>query len=223
MHQAIRDAEASVSWDDENDVSMRLAFLEYFTEEVESAGGPEACRWGGRKDRDGRPNENYLWWINYASDLFCRRYSTIRRLDDARGIKVIEGGVELEIGITYRGHHIVGYLDAIMVDSDGEAFIRDWKTGRQVDPFQLGVYCWMLANSTRAISTTTAQIGYLRAQDTESMIRTYSVEPWAAIAPRMFDDLLGGLEAGLFPLRPGPMCSACSVRRYCAYGSTLEP
>lgn len=222
MHEAIRDAEASRSWDDPDDVSMRLAFLEYFTEAVEQAGGPDACRWGGRKDRDGRPNEDYLWWIHHASDLFCRRYAHVRRNDEDWGIQPIDGGIEIEIGVTYKGHHIVGYLDAVMVDSDGEAFIRDWKTGRQVDPFQLGIYCWMLANSTRAITTATAQVGYLRGQDTQSMIRTYNVEPWAALAPRMFDDLLGGVEAGLFPLRPGPMCAACSVRRFCAYGATLE-
>lgn len=221
MHQAIAEAEVTESWADPSDVSMQLSFLEHFTQDVEEAGGPEACRWGGRKDREGRPAEDYLWWINFASSLFCRRYAEVRRLDEAAGWSVLEGGIEMEVGITYQGRHIVGYVDAVMVSPDGEPVVRDWKTGRMLEPYQLGVYAWLLGASGRKLTIETGQLGVLRATGGDCL-KVYDVAPWAAIVPRMLDDLIRGVDAQVFPLRPSPFCMSCGVREHCSYGVTLE-
>jgi hypothetical protein len=223
VHQAIADAEASEAWRDESAINwMQLTFNEHFNEGVADAGGPDACRWGGRKDRDGRPQEDYLWWQNYAGDLFMRRYAAIRRRDDEMGYTLLPNGVELEVGIDLSGRHFVSYMDMLLVDADGQAIVRDWKTGTMVDPVQLGVYSYVLEHSELGLTIDQGQIGYLRGNESGKWIREYHLGPLRALVPRLLDDLIRGVEAKIFPLRPSPFCAACGVRAACEYGATLE-
>lgn len=222
MHRAIADAEAAESWKDEDDISMRLAFDSYFTEDVEQAGGPDACRWGGRKDKDGRPAEDYLWWVQYAGDLFCRRYAAIRRRDWGQGTQLYPDGVEMELAIDINGRHFVSYIDMLLVTEQGEPVIRDWKTGRMVEPYQLGVYSWVLANSELGLTVDIGQIGYLRGNDGNQWIKNYRIDQLRELVPRMLDDLIRGVEGEVFPMRPSPFCTACGVRQACEYGMTLD-
>jgi hypothetical protein len=222
MHQVIADAEASEAWRDEDNVTMRLAFDGYFTEAVMDAGGPDACRWGGRKDRDGRPAEDYRWWLQYAGDLFCRRYAATRRRDDAEGFVLYPEGVEMEVAIDIEGRHFVSYIDMLLVSPDGEPIIRDWKTGRMSEPYQLGVYAWVLQNSELALTVDRGQIGYLRGSDSSKYIQDYGIIGWRELVPRMLDDLIRGVEGDIFPLRPSSFCVSCDVRQACEYGVTLD-
>lgn len=219
MHAAILDAEAAESWTDpEDEFTMQLSFLEHFTQAVDEAGGPEACRWGGRKDRDGVPSEGYLWWTHHAGPLFCRRFAHIRRTDEEQDIHLVENGCEFEVTVEVAGRLVVGYIDALMVDGDGTTIIRDWKTGKSIDAYQLGVYSWLLANSTRGITADIGEIGYLR----NGSLKLFNVQAWRELVPRMLDELVRGVEADLFPLRPSPFCVACDVRHSCEYGRTLD-
>ena len=220
MHAAIRDAEANESWADPDDAfTMPFAFTEYFTSYVEQAGGPDACRWGGRKDRDGNPSEDYQWWIRYQGPRMCNVYAAVRLDDEEKGCSLVDA--EFEVGVSIEGRHVVGYIDALMVNKDGQAVIRDWKTGRQLDPYQLGVYSWMLEHSERAITADIGHIGYLRGKTLPEQLKVYDLQAWRELVPRMMMDLIKGVETGLFPLRPSPFCVACGVREHCEYGRTL--
>lgn len=221
MHEAIADAEASQSWADEDDISMLQNFLGNFHTAVHEAGGPDGCRWGGRKDRDGNPSEDYNWWVQYAGDLFCRRYAAIRRRDAGYGYQLYENGVEMELAIDINGRHFVSYIDLLLVSPDGEPILRDWKTGRMAEPYQLGVYSWVLENSSLGLTVDRGEIGYLRGNDFTQYIKEYDLADWRALVPRMLDDLIRGIEGDIFPLRPSPFCTACGVREACAYGRTL--
>ena len=222
MHDAIRDAEASESWADPEDMfTMQFAFNEYFTQYIDEAGGPDACRWGGTKDKvTGKGNEDYNWWIRYAGPLFCTRYGSVRLDDEEKGCRLVDA--EFEVGVTVEGRHVVGYIDSLMVNADGEAVVRDWKTGRQVDPYQLGVYSWMLEHSERNITADIGHIGYLRGNDLSKQLKIYDIRAWRELVPRMLADLVKGVETDLFPLRPSPFCVACGVRAHCDYGRTLD-
>jgi hypothetical protein len=223
IHQTINEVEASEIWASEDySGAMFTMFANHFSAAVDEVGGPEMCRWGGRKDRDGRPAEDYNWWISYAGDLFMRRYAAIRRHDDQLGYKLLPNGVELEIAIDLNGRHFVSYIDMLLVDTDGQAIIRDWKTGTMVDPVQLGVYSYVLEHSELGLTIDQGQIGYLRGNDFSKYIREYDLAPLRALVPRLLDDLIRGVEAKIFPLRPSPFCAACGVRQACEYGATLE-
>lgn len=221
IHQTIADAEANEAWR-EDGVWTQFAFAAYFEQAVEEVGGPEMCRWGGRKDRDGRPAEDYLWWLNYAGDLFMRRYAAIRKRDEELGYALLPNGVELEVAIDLNGRHFVSYMDMLLVDADGQAIIRDWKTGTFIDPVQLGVYSYVLEHSELGLTVDQGQIGYLRGNDFSKYIREYDLKPLRELVPRLLDDLIRGVEAKIFPLRPSPFCAACGVRAACEYGATLE-
>lgn len=222
MHEAIAAAEAAESWRDEDDITMVQTFLGNLTTAIEEIGGPEICRWGGRKDRDGNPSEDYLWWVQYAGDLFCRRYSAIRRRDEELGVHLFGDGVELELAIDISGRHFVSYIDQLLVDGNGQPIVRDWKTGTMVDPIQLGVYSYVLEHSTLGLHVDQGQIGYLRGNDHTKWIREYDLAPLRAVVPRLLDDLIRGVEAKVYPLRPSPFCVACGVRAACAYGATID-
>lgn len=223
IHEAIRDAEASQAWDNEDIFSITFAFHEYFTEGVEQAGGPDECRWSGRKDRTGKPNEDYMWWLQFAGPLFLERYALIRRMDDAAGIVLYPEGVELEVGIDVEGRHLVAFIDQLLVTSDGELFVRDWKSGKQLEPIQLAVYSWMLEQSERKLHVDMGQLIYLRGNGADKQIKQYDLRQLRELIPRMMKDLIRGVEGDIFPLRPSPFCVACGVRQACAYGQTLEP
>lgn len=222
IHQTIAVSEASEAWAIPEIAWMNQTFAEYFTLAVVAAGGPDACRWGGRKDRDGRPAEDYNWWLSYASDLFLRRYSAVRERDQRNGLTLLPNGVELEVAIDLNGRHFVSYMDMLLVDADGQAIVRDWKTGTMVDPVQLGVYSYVLEHSELGLTIDQGEIGYLRGNDHDKWIRSYDLAPLRALVPRLLDDLIRGVEAKIYPLRPSPFCAACGVRAACAYGSTLE-
>lgn len=221
MHAAIRDAEANESWADPDDTfTMPFAFSEYFAQYVEEAGGPDACRWSGRKDRDGRPNEDYQWWVQYAGPLFCNRFAAVRLEDEKQGCRLVDA--EFEVSVDVAGRNVVGYIDSLMVNADGEAVIRDWKSGKMLDPYQLGVYSWMLENSERHITADIGHIGYLRGNTLGDQLKVYDIRAWRELVPRLLNDLVRGVEGGIFPLRPSPFCVACSVRVHCEYGRTLD-
>lgn len=222
IHQVIHEAEASQAWADDDNFAIQFSFVEHFTEAVEQAGGPEACRWGGRKDKDGRPNEDYQWWIQYAGPLFLARYAAIRNDDAEAGIELYPEGVELEVAIDVEGRHVVAYIDQLLVTRDGEAFVRDWKSGTMLEPIQLGVYSWMLEQTPGLPGVDLGQLAYLRGTDRSKQLKHYDLRAWRELVPRMMQDLIQGVEAGIFPLRPSPFCVACGVRAACDYGRTLD-
>ena len=65
------------------------------------------------------------------------------------------------------------------------------------------------------------QIGYLRGADKDKWIKEYDLGPWRDLVPRRFTDLVAGISAGIFPMKPSNLCSSCTVRPYCDYGKTL--
>lgn len=225
VHQVIETAELEGWWEkDFEDAVMLLtnAFRAVFKERVEAeTQHGEEIRWGGRKTKQYPMGEDFQWWDRYAGNLFLRRYLSVRKRDAEEGWRILDGGVEMEIGAYLDDRYIKGFIDALgYVTGDGEVVIRDWKTGTWLQPFQLAVYAWMVQQS-RGLTVTRGQIGYLRGSSSETWIKEYDLSEWIDIVPRKFTDLVRGIEAQIFPIQPSNLCGSCAVRPYCAYGKTL--
>jgi len=196
-------------------------FLERFDRMVEEAGGPEKCYWGGRKTKSYPDGEDYPWWRDYGR-VFLTRYVAVRRADAEQGMQVLPHTLEMEVSAYVGDHLIKGYIDAMgMVTADGEMVVRDWKTGSFLSPHQLAVYAWILAQREPPMTVDRGQFIYLRGASLDKQVREYDLREWREIVPRMFTDLVRGIEAGIFPVQPSNMCVSCPVRAYCPYGRTL--
>lgn len=205
--------------------------------------------WGGRKraqrddndkivrDAEGKSimvGENYPWFLRMAP-TWLKRAGTILREDESRGLTVAQANVERRVTAWLIQPHtdpnypegvlVTGIIDLMLLTAqDGSHVIRDWKTGTYVNPIQLADYAWLLANIDHEpdrVEVKYGQIGYLRGKTKDTWIREYDLRPWVNLIPRMFKEMVAGVDAGLFPLHPSSWCGSCWVREHCDYGVTL--
>lgn len=206
--------------------------------------------WGGRKralrddndkivrDPEGKSimvGENYLWFLKMAP-TWLKRAGTVLREDERAGLTVAQANVERRVTAWLIPPHteeafpegvlVTGIIDLMLLvdEATGSPVIRDWKTGTYVNPIQLADYAWLLANvddPNARIVAEVGQIGYLRGTTKDTWIREYDLRPWISIIPRMFKEMVLGVDAGLFPLHPSSWCGSCWVRQHCEYGVTL--
>lgn len=204
----------------------------------------EGVLWGGRKravrdEETGKyvkdpvtgenikVGENFPWFMAMAP-TWIKRAGAILRDDIAQGGVILEANVERRVAAWLDepgGTLITGIIDLMLVQSkDGSFKIRDWKTGTFTDPLQLANYSWLLRNIEDPDARIEADIGqmiYLRGKTKETWIREYELTQWLPLVPRMFADMVKGVDAGLFQLQPSSWCSSCWVREHCDYGKTL--
>lgn len=102
VHEVIVEAEAEVAWADEDaweqDGVWAQRFRELFDEELDKAGGPDACHWGGRTSKAWPNGEDPDWW-RHKGAVFLYRFAALRRLDEERGLVIPDGGIEMEVGV----------------------------------------------------------------------------------------------------------------------------
>lgn len=228
IHEVIAEAEAAFWWQEGFADQLREVFVRTFVRRVTEAGGELACRWGGRKSRDYPNGEDFRWWL-FNGPLMLNRYAQVRAADEDAGSQVLLPNVERKVSAFLRVPQrpepilLIGYLDQlVLVNADGEAVVRDWKSGRWSEPLQLAVYAWMLANQEAPLTVTRGELVKLR-QPLEKTVEAYDLTQWTDLVPRLALDTIRGIEAGVFPIRPSMLCPSCSVREHCPWGSTLEP
>jgi hypothetical protein len=202
----------------------------------------EGIRWGGRKralrddndkiirDEQGKSTmvgENFPWFMKTAP-TWLKRAGTILRDDERNGIVMTEGQVEMRVSAWLDGPGstlIVGTIDAMLMEGPDGPIIRDWKTGSWMPgPMQLANYAWLLRNMEAEdlrIVADTGQMIYLRGSTKEQWVKQYDLTDQVPIVPRMFRDMLRGVEAGVYQLVPSNFCKSCWVREHCDYGKTL--
>lgn len=234
VHAVIQLAEENRWWDIEatteairqqNDY-IRTAFLREFARRLELVGGADKVRWGGRSTKEFPDRENADWWEAKGPSMVMRACS-IRRDDRKLGLVPHESGaVETEVRARLpTGLEVKGYIDALlMVTRDGEAVVRDWKTGSHRDDLQLMVYAWLLEQS-RGIMPARGQMCMLRQEN--QPVKEVAIDPnYVALVPQMFaaramhlelDEKLGDL--GFMP-NPSSFCGACTVAPSCPVGQS---
>lgn len=232
-HETIRRSEAEGWWQEplpkpKDPALPRHPLIAGFRAElldrVAKAGYNDAVRWSGRRSRNYPNGEDGVWWFEFGGPRCMRRYQYVRGLDHLSGVQFYKGGVEMRVAMDMpSGRQVVGYIDVfVLVDADGEPFIRDWKLGRPGggSSVQPAVYARAIEQAL-GITVRKAQIVYLKSTKDESLFSWIDVEPLMPLVERKFNDFERGLEAGIFPLKEGPLCKGCAVRVYCPYGKTL--
>lgn len=200
-------------------------------------------RWGGRKralrddddkvvkDENGRTimvGENFLWFQKTAP-LWIKRAGSILRSDVEHGEVMEAATIERRVAAWLDGPGsvlITGIIDVMLLATEDGPKIRDWKTGAWMPgPMQLANYAWLLNSveeESMRIDAKHGEMIYLRGTTKESWVKSYNLEPLRPLVPRMFTDMLAGVEAGIYQLVPSNLCGSCWVRMHCPYGKTLE-
>lgn len=201
-------------------------------------------RWGGRKralrddndkivrDENGKSimvGENFPWFQNNAPS-WLKRAGTILRADEKAGAEIASPNIEVGVAAWLHGPGstlITGIIDVMLLEvPEIGPVIRDWKTGSFMPgPMQLANYAWLLENQADELNRLTVRHGqmiYLRGKTKETWVRGYDLTKLVPIVPRMFEDMLRGVEAQVYQLVPSSFCSSCWVKDHCDYGKTLE-
>jgi putative RecB family exonuclease len=221
IHDAIEWAEPQGYWREDGMVEWVMADARRrFEEMVEEDGGPANIRWGGRKDRDGNPGEDYRWW-HFNLGLMSKNWAATRRLDQINGMQMVEGSTEFALSVTLpSGTLLKVRIDAAMLETaDGALVVRDWKAGRigGAEVKQLGIYGWALHEGP-GWDVTLGEFGYLRRA---GELQRHNIGHLVEFVPAWFEKYAAGIEHGIFPVEPNVFCSSCPVRHYCPHGKTL--
>lgn len=131
--------------------------------------------------------------------------------------------VELDHEIAVSQLTLLGKIDAVFEDRDGQWRLVDWKSGALGEPeAQLGFYAmlWMLARgelpvSIEAYSVRSGEV--YRSRPTEG-----DVAATAAEVAGMVSEMRSGWAAGEAARKsPGPWCRWCPLREDCAEGQAV--
>lgn len=187
----------------------------------------KTIRWGGRKTKEWPEGETADWWAVKGPEML-RRYALLRRADADAGMIALAENIERKVAANFTTRDgrlmlIEGYIDAVlMVTSDGEGIIRDYKSGTWIELTQNPIYAWLLAqDQKRPWTITRGQIAKLRAAKMDNMLTEYDLSPWLPLIPRLFEEAEEGIRKAIFHLNPSSFCSSCLVRASCVWGSTL--
>jgi len=124
-------------------------------------------------------------------------------------------------------HSVLGFIDSLVgvktVPGKGLVrLIRDVKTGGSVQflkPMQLVVYR-KLVKLAVGWDIDLGQFLWLRGKDRTSQVREHDLSVYPEdFVEVTYADHLKGVEAGIFPVRPGGLCGSCGFRTSCTWGS----
>lgn len=227
VHDAIEQAEVR-GWvlDPENFADEGQAcsyFRERFRHECNEAGGIEAIRWGGRKSKAYPQGHDFDWWQAFGPGML-RRFHKLRLSDEEAGMKLHPVyGVERKVNATLpSGTMLTTRLDAlVMVTPDGEAGIRDYKTGQPWAGarYQNTIYAWAVLE-TLGIPVAWGELVYL-AGVSENAIRFPISEQAIATAMSWLAAAEDGIRKEVYVPNPGSFCSSCSVLGSCEFGQEV--
>lgn len=195
-------------------------FIRNFDSAIADAGGDDAVRWAGRKDKSGRPSENREWWLAQGP-LMVGRAAAMLVADADAGREVVS--FEADYGFYVDGRFVKAKPDVVLRDGT-TLVIRDWKTGSRkpaTGPVQLAFYCHGVLAAHEGFDRVIGEVAMLRF-DGEKGLYTYDPTPYLDLATRLVADFFAGTEAGVFPMNPSDLCVACGVRAHCDYGKTLN-
>jgi len=206
-------------------------FAAIFTLAVEHAKDDGDIRWGGRKSKAWPQGEDFLWWLQNGP-VMLQRWADVA-VNDAEVGNVIwstDGnpiaGIELALTVPIPGVSIpvTGRIDALLIDANGQPFVRDWTTGKPggKTPFQGALYSWTLANADGfGFDIDRVEYAYLKGADLAATLQSFDPRPFIDATIQNFVMMDRAITAGVFMLRASSFCSGCEVKASCDYGRTL--
>ena len=188
-------------------------------------------RWGGRKSKAWPMGEDLDWWLQ-SGPVMLQRWADVVLHDAEVGNQVWStdaepvAGIELSVTVPIPGLDIpvTGRIDALMIDANGQPFVRDWTTGKPggKTPLQGGLYSWCLAEADGfGMEVERVEYAYLKGADMDAVLQSFDPRPFQAAAIQNFVMMDAAVNAGVFMLRPSSFCSSCEVKSSCDYGKTL--
>ena len=179
---------------------------------------PTEWRAGGRASKAWPNKEDSSWWLTSGPKMVADWYAWWQQAKaegwalwyTPTGVPAVELAVNAVLG----GKMFKGYIDAIMVDPDGDVVVIDWKTGREpVAPVQLGMYACAIEKT----------IGVRPSHGSHYMARkgdlghVYDLSVYTEQVVGQWLSRAALIEAqGLYIPHPSSLCSACGVRDYCS-------
>lgn len=190
-----------------------LKLREFVDRFVDEAGGDEAVRWSKRGK-----GEDRAWWHTFGAGML-RNYHGMRMSDEAMGWKVVPSLIEANLTLPLEGERLLrGRLDAVLETPTG-LVIRDYKTGASSTfaVLQLALYARMVED----LIGTPVQGGELSYVRTNKILPYTDLQRYIEPAYTWVDQISAAIRAENYYMVPSNFCVACSVKPYCAWGSTL--
>ena len=205
-------------------LDIETMFTDAFLEEVEkrkqrdNPTDPTEWRAGGRKSAKWPNKEDASWWLTEGPKLL-QAWCDWWRQAKADGFTVWQTptglpAVELGLNPIIAGVPFKCYIDAVLVDPDGDLLAVDWKTGREpVAPIQLGAYKVALEKTFPGIEVRYGAYYLARKGDLSAPYKL------SIYTESLLGDWLGKAKdietRGDFIPHPSTLCSACGVRSHC--------
>lgn len=206
------------------DIDFESIWTDAFLEEVEqrkekSDYDPSEWRAGGRVSKAWPNKEDSTWWLSNGPHML-QQWADWWERSKGEGWTVWTTptgvpAVELPVMAIIGSVPLRGYIDAILVDPDGDLCLMDWKTSAREPeaPVQLGAYR-VAVQKTLNVEVNLGTYYLARKGDMGhvydlSIYTEKLVGPWLQRAKAMQDQ-------GLFIPKPSSLCSACGVRPFCA-------
>lgn len=167
-------------------------------------------------------NQNLTWWLTEGLNRMAGVYTTFRESEHEAGWRLYGDhpldALELECSINVAGVPFLGYIDAVMVDPDGNVVIRDLKTGasKEEHALQLEAYRVAFERST-GISADYGHVLYVKGNKASLSVSKFRLSD--ADVEAMCARLLGMQAANIFPVS-GPFtgqCQWCDFADDCPY------
>lgn len=205
------------------DIDFDSLWTEGFIEEIEKRADttdapPEDWRVGGRASKAWPNKEDRTWWMTNGPDMLRKWQAWWEQAkSDGFTLWTTPTGVpaaELLVSVLLNGQIMKGYIDAVLVDPDGDLLAVDWKTGREPTyPGQLGAYKVALEKAFPGVEVKWGAF-YLARKGDLSHIYNLDIYDEALIGD-WFRKAAAIQKQRLFIPNPSSLCGACGVRPYC--------
>lgn len=141
-------------------------------------------------------------------------------LEDPRTIRPI--GLELRMQVDLDDLRLVGIIDRLELDADGELVVTDYKTGRapsdRYEQSRMGGIHFYSLLCEELLGRRPARIQLLHLHDPVAIIATPTDQSTRGLRVRVgaiWDAIGRACDREDFRPRPGPLCSWCSYQQWC--------
>ena len=201
-------------------------FRDLFTQEIEKreeSTGINRDEWkrAGRESKANPNKEDVNWWMADGASQ-CVTYGTW--LDSSGWSVLTHEGIflaEYETTATFGDVPVKGFLDAVMVNPNGQLVVVDYKSGTRTpsNTSQLGLYAAALR---RTLGLSIAHGAYFMTRKGEMS----ELSDISRFTPEYYDNIFRktkfAMDNDLFIPNPGDACRMCDVSDYCyAQGGPL--
>lgn len=206
------------------DIDYESIWTEHFLAEVDKRKDtcdfpPEDWRASGRASKKWPNKEDATWWLTEGPAMLEQWHAWWTQAQ-ADGFKVWTTptglpAVELSVNVNLGGQMMRGYIDAILVDPEGDLVAVDWKSGSYEPPapIQLGAYKVAVEKTFKGVEVKYGAYYMARKGDLSNIydLSIYNEN----LLGRWLKGVAKMQELGIFIPHPSNLCGGCAVRPYC--------